>query len=434
MLYYLLSPVIAEAAFEPEGWAWKTVINTPQSAETFVALPLDGPIYDGLLNPPNDLRLVDRNHALTPHLIRCGRTAAASEMVARPVRLLNRTYEPLSFSRVVLDFGQNGVKNRIKVELSGENYYRKAMIEGGNDGVQWEKIADSLPLFDMAVDGKSHKVDTLGFPENTFRYLRLTIKNVENDTRQIEILNASAFYEEQVEEAQLVQIETVGRNIEQDEKTKSTVIELDLGYRHMPLHSISLDVEDALFHRAYTIEGRNTIKHKIRRRTEEAWRAEEVETRWNPASRGIVYRRQDEGKVAEATGDTLARASYRFLRITIKNGDDAPLRIKDITVDRKICALVFEPRPGNQYVLYGGNIQAGPPSYDFSRVAPDMDIAALPQAGHGPIEPLQPQKSQIPWSERYWYVITAAVILAVALMLWIIFPALRREMKTDGGS
>ena len=45
----------------------------------------------------------------------------------------------------------------------------------------------------------------------------------------------------------------------------------------------------------------------------------------------------------------------------------------------------------------------------------------------GPIE----EEPQVPWSERHWYVITAGVITAVGLMLWIIIPGLKRETAND---
>lgn len=60
-----------------------------------------------------------------------------------------------------------------------------------------------------------------------------------------------------------------------------------------------------------------------------------------------------------------------------------------------------------------------------------MDISQLPQMVRGPIEELKPEEPQVPWSERHWYVITAGVIAAVGLMLWIIIPGLKREIAND---
>jgi hypothetical protein len=429
---FLISPG-ASAEFDREGWAWKTEITPPQGTESYLSLPLEGPIFDSLLTPPHDLRLVDPGGALVPHAIRCGRTAEANETVTRPVRVLNRTYRPYRFSRVVLDFGESAVKNRVKVELTGTNYRRKALVEGGNDGVQWERVADGLVLFDVSGPDKSTTIDTLAFPENNFRYLRLTVENMADDLERVKIVSVAAFHLVYKGGPQLVRVEIVHQKITQDKKTEATVIELDLGFRNLPLHDVTLDIEDAFFHRSYAVDGRQTITHKVHRRTEEAWRAEEVETRWKPVSKGGFYRRQDQGKATEATTAMLSRVFYRHLRITVENHDDAPLRIGRVTVRRQTCGLVFARGSATHYVLYGGNARAGAPSYDFDRRTAGLDISILPMATRSGIERLQPAETKIPWSERYWYVMTGGVVVAVALMLWFILPALRRERSAGKG-
>jgi hypothetical protein len=131
----------------------------------------------------------------------------------------------------------------------------------------------------------------------------------------------------------------------------------------------------------------------------------------------------------ESTEAAIPHAAYRYLRITIRNQDDSPLDIRDTTVRRRVCALVFEVEPGAPYTLYGENGTAGAPSYDFARVTPGMDISTLPQLTHLTIESLKAEEPQAPWSERYGYVITAGTIVAVLLMLWIILPVLKREME-----
>jgi hypothetical protein len=426
----LLCPNTSAAQFKPQEWSWRTTLTTGQGTTGMVALPLDEAIYDRMLNPPHDLRLVNKNGALAPHVIQCGRTAAATAVVARPVRIINRTYEPKRFSRVVLDFGEKAVKNRLKVDLSGENYRRRVAIEGGDDGTAWETIAENNFLFDIHVPGQSQRVDRLAFPENNFRYLRLTVENMADEPERIEINGANAFYDEPAGEPQLTRVEVVGRNIEQDQKTNATLIALDLGFRNLPLQTVALNVGTSRFERAYAIEGRNTKSHKIYRRAEEAWRAEEVETPWSSVSLGNFYRREDQGKILEKTEAVIPHAAYRYLRITIQNRDDSPLDIRDVAVKRRTCALLFDAPSGAQYTLYGGNSAAGAPAYDFARLVPGMDIATLPQFTHGAVEILKPEEPKVPWSERYGYLITAGVIAAVVLMLWIILPVLKKEMKS----
>ena len=422
---------ILPAQLKPEDWAWRAPLTPPQGAGGMTALPLDGAIYDRLLTPPHDLRLVGQDGVLVPHVIQCGRTAAATAVIGRPVRIINQTYTPKRFSRVVLDFGESLLKNTLKVDLPGQNYRRRATLEGGVDEKTWETVAENLFLFDIQTRQESYRFDTLAFAENDFRYLRLTVENMPDDPERIAIDGVSAFYEKPAGDPQLARVEVVNRSIERDKKTNSTVITLDLGFRHLPLQNMTLVIDDALFQRAYTVEGRNTIRHKIYRRAEEAWRAEERDTPWSSVSHGTFFRRRDQGKLSEMTEAVIPHAACRYLRITIKNNDDQPLNIRDVVVHRRTCALLFEARSSSSYTLYGGNGKAGAPFYDFARLVPGMDIAALPQVNRGAIEPLKPEGPLVPWSERYWYVITAGVIAAVALMLWIILPVMKKEIGSS---
>jgi hypothetical protein len=421
---------VSPAQLDPREWNWRTTLVRPTESGGVAALILDEAIYDRLLTPPHDLRLVDQSSALAPHLVQCGRTTAATATVLRPVRIINRTYAAKRFSRVVLDFGESVLKNKLKVDLSDENYRRRATLEGGDDGRSWESVQEQNFLFDVQAPGQSLRVDTLAFPENSFRYLRLTVENMADDPERVEIKGVSAFYDEPAGEPQLTPVEVVSRNIEQDQKTHSTVVTLDLGFRNLPLQSVALAIGTARFERAHAIEGRNTITHKVYRRAEEKWRAEERETPWSSVATGTFYRREDGGKILEKTAATIPHAAYRYLRVTIENRDDSPLEIRDAAVERRTCALLFDSRPGAEYSLYGGNGKAGAPAYDFARLVPGMDIAALPRFAHGALEILKPEEPQLPWSERYSYWITGGVVVAVLLMLGIILPVLKKEMES----
>ena len=194
-LTILLCPGALRAQFNLQDWEWRTTLTPRQSIDGMAALMLDGPVYDRLLTPPDDLRLVNQRGALVPHSIQCGRIAATRKVVVRPVQIINRTYVPKRFSRAVLDFGERVGKNKIKIDLPGQNYRRRVTIEGGDDGTAWETVAENLFLFDIQVPGQSHRVDALAFAENSFRYLRLTVENMPDDPERVEMQGASAFYE-----------------------------------------------------------------------------------------------------------------------------------------------------------------------------------------------------------------------------------------------
>jgi hypothetical protein len=419
----LLCAVPILGQFDDKDWQWRATLASPEHAGV-VALPLDGTLYDALMDPPHDLRVVDSSGNLVPHAVRCGRTSAATQTIARPVRILNRTFDE-GHSRAVLDFGERVLKNKLQILVSGQNYLRKVTVEGGDDQTSWETLGRNLLLFDIKTPEESHRTDTLAVSENNFRYLRLTVESSTNEAEPVVIQGVNAFYEEPAGTPQLEQLLIASRNVVQDDKAKTTTLILDLGFRNLPLQEVFLTIGNAAFQRSYRIAGRNTLTHKIYQRAEESWRAQEIETPWSLVAQGTLQRRLNEGKVIESTGTSIPQAAFRYLQITIDNGDDAPLDIRDVSVLRRTCSLIFESRSGVSYTLYGGNSGAGSPDYDFSKTLMAVDLDGIPKLAVGTIEMLHHAAPTIPWSEQHPNVLTAILVGVVLAMLWMIIPALR---------
>jgi hypothetical protein len=411
--------------FDAKNWQWRARVAAPARSGV-VGLPLDGMVYDVLLNSPQDLRVVHSDGSLVPHAVRCGRASAATATVSRPVRLINRTFAD-GHSRAVLDFGQRVLKNKFQIVLSGQNYLRKAMIEGGDNQTSWETLGENLLLFDVQTPEESHHSDTVVVPENNFRYLRLTIENSTNETEPVVIQGVNAFYEEPAGDPQLDEVPIVRRNFAQDEKATTTTLTLDLGFQNLPLQNLALTITDASFQRSYRIAGRNTLTHKVYRRAEEEWRAQEIETPWSLVAQGTFQRRMVEGRRIESTDVMIPQAAFRYLQITINNGDDAPLDIRNVTVLRRTCSLIFESSPDAAYWLYGGNDAATSPNYDFAKTLKVENIEEIPRITIGTLEMLHTAPPSIPWSEQHSDVLMGILAVAVLLMLWMIVPALRAK-------
>jgi hypothetical protein len=422
LLWSLCGSVAAFAQFDSKGWGWRATLEAPQE-KGLAGLPLDGAIYDGLLNPPQDLRVVDSGGAPVPHAIRCQPTQPQTTSIARAVRMINKTYAE-NRARATLDFGTRLVRNRLEIRLSGRDYLRRATIEGSNDNATWETLAGDLPLLNVEKGAELYRVNTVQFPENDFRYLRLTVEDPESDG-QPDIVSVSAFYERITVMPRWIEAPVVSQAIVQD--GKSTVVSLDLGFKNMPLYSVVVNATDTTFQRPYRIEGRNTVTHKVYRTAEEEWRAEEVQTPWYFVSGGTLERRLSEGKVLEAKTAVLDSADYRYLRLIINNGDDVPLSIGRIQVFRRSCALVISAQQGALYTVYGGKADSFAPEFDFARTLDDVDVSQLPALTMRDLKGLEPDALPIPWSERYRWVLTGAVAIVVALMLWMLLPALRTE-------
>jgi|GEM_PF-1306342 len=431
----------AFAAFDLEEWEWEAAI-TPDDAEAgFVRVMVTPDIFDRSQRTLNDLRVLDENGELVPHVIRWGRVRDLQRDEWRPANLLNRAFQPDEYSRVTLDFGERIEKNRIKMDLSETNYRRRALVEGSNDGEQWDVLLEDEWLVDVSMPERKFKVDTLNLPANDFRYLRLTVYNAEDDVRRIEIRSADAALRRTVGEAELAEVPEAEISVAQDEEKKETVYELDLGYRNLPVTTVKFDIADPYFHRGFDILGRNAPTERIERRTETGWDVTEREVPWRSVRRGTFYRveEEEEDKVSESVTAEELNARYRYLQIRLVDRDNPPLKVETdgITLLRRTASLVFDYKPEHTYRLVGGNPQAELPDYDLARAVEGVAEFDLPVVGVGTLAPLRHEPEVPPWTERHGVLVWVVLVLAVVVMVVLIVGNLGKlkegEPPADSG-
>ena len=420
------------AAFDHAGWAWQRPIEV-QAASGFVRLPIPPEVFDESQATLDDLRVLDDGNTLVPHVIHWGRVREAQELEWRPARLLNQTYLPGRYARVMVDFGQIVEKNRVMVSLSGENYRRRALLEGSNDSRSWEVVAEDLWLFEVSFQGQHFKVDTLKFPPNSFRYLRLTVYNMVDDPRRITIESVKAAFSHAEGQKELVPVPVKSMTGSLDEKTNQSTVELDLGFRNLPVASLQLIFGTPYFYRGYELLGRNQAVEKVPRKTETGWDTVERKVPWAFIRRGVVYRTQHQKKVTESLAVESIHAPYRYLQFRIFNGDNPPPQLDGATVFRRDTSLVFEIVPSRTYRLIGGNARARAASYDLAKAVQGVDELKVPAVRLGPSLPLDQKEKLPPWSERHSVIIWAVLILAVSVMLLLIIRSLKSLRATRQG-
>jgi hypothetical protein len=421
----LFAQVDADAAFDPTGWAWQRSIE-PGRASGFVRLPIPPEVFDEAQATLDDLRMVDDSGALVPHVLHWGRVRELQKVEWRPARLLNQTYAPGRYGRVVADFGATVEKNQIKVTISGTNYRRRVLVEGGDDGKSWEVVAQGLWLIDVSLQDQSFRVDTLKFPPNTFRHLRLTVYNIFDDFRPFAFKAVEASVQRTEVEKELVQVPVKGMTTTLDEKRNHTSVDLDLGARNLPVVSLRCAIRTPYFYRAYELVGRNAAREEVPRKTERGWDKVEREVPWVPVSRGVLYRIKYQTRVEESLEIEGFSAPYRYLKLRILNADNPPFDLDGVTVFRRETSLVFQAVPGRRYALVGGNPQARAASYDLAKAIEGVDEFQAPTVRLGPSRPLEGKKELLPWSERHSVLIWIVLICAVGVAVFLIV----RNMKT----
>jgi hypothetical protein len=425
ILVLLGTATTGNTAFDHRGWKWQRSIPV-EASSGFVRLSIIPEILDQSQATLNDLRVLDGNNNLVPHVIHWGRVHELKHMEWLAARLLNETFIPKQYTRVMLDFQEMLEKNRIKVALSETNYRRRALLEGSNDSLTWEIVAEDLWFFDVRLQDRKFTLDTLTFPRNNFRYLRLTVYNMTDDPPRITIESAkSAFYRTESQK-ELVEVPVKDSRVSYDQKKKQSIFELDLGYRNLPVVNMAFEFDTPFFYRGYELVGRNQAVEKVRRKTENGWKIVEQKVSWKKVSTGVLYRTRYNNKTSAALKLEGLKAPYRYLQLRVFNGDNPPLELRRARLFRRETSLVFQATPQQNYTLIGGNAKVRPPDYDLAKAVRGVDEFKLPVVHSGPAVLLSiPADKALPWSERHAGLILIILAAAVGVMLVFIVKNLK---------
>ena len=416
----------AQTPFDSSDWTWEAEIVARDAPSGFVRLPTTLQVADGSRPSLTDLRVVDRSGFLVPHVVSTPRKQPARRWTS--VRLINRTFQEGEFVRATLDFGGRDLKNHVRVTLSGDNYRRFAVLEGSEDGASWSTV-DSAWLFHFRDDDLIYDARILRFPVNDFPYLRLTAYNMEDEPGTIDMLKLETSHHVAAEGPAPVPLDIRVMRVEpEDEEENVTILDIDTGFKHLPLRALSVEPTTPYFYRRYELLGRDALTEPYDRRTESGPEPAVRDVPWLTVRRGVFYRIEgDDGVDEDLRIDEVGR-SFRYLRLRIVNGDDAPLDIalQDIEVTRDaLSSLVFDHRPEERYRLFWGNPKAAAPRYDLGRSVESIDRSDLPKVEIGPVTRLIEEIEAESFLERYTWLLWAVLGLAVVIMSAIILRNLR---------
>jgi hypothetical protein len=392
----------------------------------FVRLPITPEILDQGQADLHDLRVLDSNMNLVPHVIHWGRVHAETLTDWLPAQLLNQTFIPEQSASATMDFGDMVKKNQIRVDLSEKNYRRRALLEGGNDGASWKVVAEDLWLFDVSYQGRNFKLNTLKFPENNFRYLRLTVYNMADDPRKITIESVQAAFYRIASQKELEEVLVEDLQITNDPETNRSIIDLDLGFRNLPVVIMECAVSTPFFYRGYELYGRNQTTEKVRRKTESGRREVEENVPWKKVHKGVLYRTYYNNKTRASLTLEGFNASFRYLQLRVFNGDNPPLQLNRVKLFRRHTSLVFQAQAQQIYTLIGGNPSAGPPDFDLAKAVQGVEDFSMPAVQPGTALILQADEEEaLPWSERHAGLILVILIAATGVMLVFIIKSLK---------
>lgn len=352
---------------------------------------LDEQVYKYARHDLGDLRLYAGDREI-PYAISVQR--ASSGVADRPARLLDLGSVG-GTTQFLIDTEGVPEYDRVTLDLTNDakNFIARAAVEGSNDDRHgpWTRLG-VFTLYDFSRE-KLGCNSALRLPTTRLRYLRVNVSGLA--PQQIAAAKIAMVAQQHARWTELSaqpRIEQSGRN---------TVITWDTN-ENVPLERIafSVDPSEVNFRRPVEVTTRRADDKR------EATIAQGSISRVHISRAGRVVNSE------ELAIDLSERASN--YKITIRNGDDPPLRIvkvEPMTLERR---LYFDVKDANSLRLYYGDPKLPAPSYDFAKffqqnvggVRVDLGPDAHNAAYHG-------RPDDRPWSERHGWVMWAALVVAI---------------------
>ena len=375
-----------------------------------------------------DLRIAGPDDREIPWFVR--RVPAAREPEERAVTLVDPVLLADGAARAVLDFGAPGLKHsevRLTVEGAGD-WFRRTRLEVSADESAWALLEQGQYVFRVTAGGSVTTQTTLKYPVSDARYLRVTLLRSPSGPT-VRISGAAAAFVPPEAHVPLRLLPSLPpQPLAESGEAQANAWTIDLGARGVPIAELALDITDPAFERRALIGAANHQSY------------------WTPVAATLLYRVAPAGMSQRAVENLRAilhaadGTRKRYLRLTVYNGDDAPLHLRSVSPAYIAEEIVFRASSAGAYTLYlGGDVAA--PSYDLAAVMarsgeqPELSatfgsVAVNPAFGHlgGRVPPPPP-----PVSERHKLPIALGLtILLAGLALWTL-RLLRRAREQSQG-
>jgi hypothetical protein len=390
------------ADFSVDAWHYRRSLTVSQPAP-ISEFPIDATLYRNSAANLDDLRIL-KNNSETPYVIVT--LAGSHNSIERPAAILNKAYVPGAGVQAILDLKSNHEHNRLRIATHLHNFKENVRVETSDDSHTWAVAQASGIIFDISRDDHAASETTVSYPLSTRRFVRVTIPGW-TDPNLLESVWLSSYQET---DATIDTVATVTPTVQQDSKTQTTDLLLDLGFPGQPYDHINLSVDPGLFSRTVEVSGSNDKQH------------------WFYVCGGLLSRTSDE----EHLFVQIPERTDRYLKLTVFNGDSEPLHFGAISLTGIRRVVKFPSVHPGIYVLYIGNSGARTPSYDFSRVMLTNVTPSSATLGELETNP-QFHAPDPPWTDRNPWLLNGTLVVAVIAM-GVISLRMFRKIKSPGQS
>ncbi|MFA7577625.1 MAG: hypothetical protein WC002_06105 [Candidatus Muiribacteriota bacterium] len=353
----------------PENFLFKSETKSDFEIKNIYFFELNDEILQKSENKGNDIRLYDNNNIEIPYSIIVLQGSEAQKSIER---LLIQSYTKNENSTVI-ELESKSEKQITKIMFntaSSINFYRDVKIEGINSKNQRKLISEDS-IYDYSGEINFRKQDIDIQTEEIFKKLIVTLSENQNikinvpkpahkfsETENIQIIYFEkndnfkiSSIDAQIKQKDNFQTKNHSQKIEIiSNKIEKNISEIQIN-PSTPLLKIKFDIENPFFYRNITILYKSSEK------------ASE-----NKIS-GQIYKLAGEGVKDKLEIEFSEIWPHENITLKIDNGDNPPLQINNIEIERLRRRLYFSPTEKSEKILVAvGNKDVNKPSYDITRI------------------------------------------------------------------
>lgn len=387
-----------------DSFEYRTPILEASEGWNAINLPLD--VFAKTTNNLNDIRIYQKStnnveSIEQPYILDIEKSEEKQE-VQKP-KIINSTFRNNLYSYTI-ELTNKMSLNNILLEFQNTNFDWYIHLEGSMDQNSWSTIVKDYRIVSIVKGEINFSLTDISIPESKFNFYKVTFTAdqkpiLKNVTIQKKTLTQSKF--------NLYPIKKVKHD--ENEKSKTSIIELDLGQR-LPVAQLrfSTDYQND-FYRPFKIEG---VIDSFE--TDKGWKY----------NYELLYK----GSINSFSKDVFSFENRiaNKLKITIYNFDNQPLSFSNYEVKGPNYRLIARlDDPNNMFLAYG-NKNIARPYYDISyfedKIPENLNLIKLGPTVHYP----KSSKVSDPLFKNKWW-LWGLMILVILLLGTFTIKMLREE-------
>jgi len=400
----LVSALATTATDLPSPWrSWpfsRPIQITDPTGPSRISIPAN--LYARLDDGFADLRIVDDLGKEIPLILYDKNIRAPIE--TRHAVIRENSFVPDKYTQLVMALGEKAAfHNALEIHTSQTDFIHWVEIAASDDAKTWRIVKDRAPISSFS---KENIVGSrlVFYSDNNARFLRVRIFEA---ARQFPVSSVDVLFSREFQEPIRTSLPAQFTPDNTAPATCSRWV-ADLGTGSFPVSGVAIETSQPEFFRVVHLQTSQDGQE------------------WQPYFSGEIYRYKKGGKQAESLRIYSHEGWHqRFWRIEVLNGNDAPLSDAKPTLLSIPYFVLFYPQSGRSYRLLYGNSAAKQPHYDLSRTfdyhtEPSAKVATL-----GDEDATANYLDPRPYTERHPHLLWFALVIAVFLLGYAAFRALR---------